>query len=259
MSMNKIRITVWNEFIHERVHASCKKVYPSGMHETIAAALRKDPVFEVRTATMNQKDHGLPQSVLDQTDVLIWWGHAAHGRVKDKIVDRVYERVLKGMGLIVLHSGHMSKPFRKLMGTSCCLRWREAAEREFLWVVNPYHPITQGLDPVIEIPNTEMYGEFFDVPKPDDIIFISNFEGGDVFRSGMTWTRGLGKIFYFRPGHETYPIYHHPDVQKVIANACKWLPFAGNTQTPGVLNCPHVKNSQVPFPPKDYKAEPTPH
>lgn len=254
-----IRVTIWNENIHERVHSTCKKVYPNGMHNAIANAFKENPQFIVRTATLNQKDQGLPKAVLEETDVLIWWGHAAHGRVKDKLVDKIQERILKGMGLIVLHSGHKAKIFMKMMGTSCCLRWREAAERELLWVVNPYHPITQGIDPVIELPNTEMYGEVFDVPKPDDVIFISNFEGGNVFRSGLTWTRGLGKIFYFRPGHETYPIYHNPDILHVIRNAVVWANFNGNNQTQGILNCPNDKKPVIPFGPKNYDAEPTPH
>jgi trehalose utilization protein len=195
----------------------------------------------VRTATLEEPEHGLTEAVLAETDVLLWWGHMAHDRVDDAIVDRVQARVLQGMGLIVLHSGHHSKIFKRLMGTGCGLSWREAGEKERLWVVNPAHPITQGLDRFIEIESAEMYGEFFDIPDPDELIFISWFEGGDVFRSGATWRRGQGRIFYFRPGHETYPIYYQPEVLQVIANGVRWATFRGNTAVTGIRNSPNMK------------------
>jgi trehalose utilization protein len=145
----------------------------------------------------------------------------------------VQYRVLEGMGLIVLHSGHFSKIFKRLLGTSCALTWREAGERERLWVCNPGHPIVAGLDqPYIELEQTEMYGEPFDIPTPDEQIFISWFQGGEVFRSGCTWKRGNGKIFYFRPGHETYPIYHNEQVQLVLRNAVHWARPQGYWQDP---------------------------
>src|SRR5690606_32264624 len=115
------------------------------------------------------------------------------------------------------------KIFQKLMGTGCMLRWREAGEIERLWITAPGHPILAGIEgDFIELPETEMYGEHFDIPTPDELLLISWFEGGEVFRSGCTFRRGQGKIFYFRPGHETYPIYHHTSVQTIIANAVKW-------------------------------------
>ena len=145
------------------------------------------------------------------------------------MVERVGQRVLEGMGLIVLHSGHASKIFKRMLGTNCSLRWREAAERERLWIVNPSHPITQGLaGEYFELPHTEMYGEFFDVPEPDELVFISWFEGGEVFRSGCTFRRGAGKIFYFRPGHETFPIYRDSNVRRVVANAVRWAAPSGS-------------------------------
>ena len=207
-----IRVTVWNEFVHEQNNDFVRGIYPHGIHEQIGGYLRQQPGVEVATATLQQPDHGLTEEVLGNTDVLIWWGHAAHRKVRDDIVDRVQERILAGMGLIVLHSAHFSKIFRRMMGTSCGLCWREAAERERLWVVNPNHPITRGCGRYIEIPNAEMYGEHFDIPEPDELLFVSWFEGGEVFRSGCVWHRGRGKIFYFRPGHETYPIFHHEGV-----------------------------------------------
>jgi len=217
-----IRVTVWNENYHERVNPAVQKVYPQGIHGAIARFLSACGGLSVRTATLDQADQGLPKAVLDATDVLIWWGHMKHGDVADELVDRVQQRVLTGMGLIVLHSGHFSKIFRRLMGTTCQLKWREVGEREVLWVVCPSHPIVAGLGEYFILPHTEMYGEFFDVPAPDELIFISSFAGGEVFRSGLTYRRGAGKVFYFRPGHETFPIFLDPNVQRVIANAVRW-------------------------------------
>lgn len=217
-----IRVTVWNEFLHELDNPKVQTIYPNGIHEVIAGFLEEELDFKVQTATLNQAEHGLTEEVLDQTDVLIWWGHKAHDKVDDKIVERVHKRVLGGMGLIVLHSGHFSKIFKKLMGTTCALRWREAGEKERIWVVEQGHPIAEGLDHYFEIPQTEMYGERFDIPAPDTLVFLSWFEGGEVFRSGCCYNRGQGKVFYFRPGHETYPIYYQKEVQLVIKNAVRW-------------------------------------
>jgi trehalose utilization protein len=214
------QVTVWNEYRHEREHEIVQDIYPDGIHSVIADALATD--YAVQTATLDEPEHGLTEDVLDETDVLTWWGHAAHEEVSDKVVDRVHQQVLDGMGLIVLHSGHYSKIFQTLMGTTCSLKWREAAEHERLWVVEPSHPIADGLDEYIELPEAEMYGERFDIPAPDELVFTSWFEGGEVFRSGCCYTRGKGRIFYFRPGHETYPIYHNETVQQVLRNAIGW-------------------------------------
>jgi trehalose utilization protein len=216
-----IRVTVWNEFRHEKRSEAVGKIYPDGIHAVIADALQRRG-FEARTATLDEPEHGLTEEVLANTDVLTWWGHMAHPEVQDEIVDRVQRRVLEGMGLIVLHSAHFSKIFRRLMGTTCSLRWREAGENERIWVVQPGHPVAEGLGPYFEIPEAEMYGEHFDIPQPDNLVFISWFKGGEVFRSGCCYYRGKGKIFYFRPGHETHPIYHQAEVQHVIANGVRW-------------------------------------
>jgi trehalose utilization protein len=220
--MPELRVTIWNEFIHERENAEVAKIYPRGLHQTLAEALSRQDNLRVRTATLDQPEQGLPPAVLDQTDVLLWWGHAAHEAVKDELITRVQERVLAGMGLLVLHSGHWSKLFKRLMGTGCGLCWREAGESERVWVVNPGHPIAAGVGDFIELEQSEMYGEPFDIPTPEAVVFISWFEGGEVFRGGCTWTRGSGRIFYFSPGHEAYPIYHHPKIQRVITNAVCW-------------------------------------
>jgi trehalose utilization protein len=219
---NPIRVTVWNEGRHEKTHEEIRKVYPNGMHTVIAEALN-GAGFSARTATLDDDaEHGLSEKVLAETDVMTWWGHMAHRDVKDEIVERVYNRVLDGMGLIVLHSGHHSKIFRKLMGTTGNLKWRDIGERQRLWVINPAHPIVQGLPNQIVLEHEEMYGEAFDIPTPDEQVFISWYAGGTVFRSGCTWKRGLGKIFYFQPGHEAYPTYYNKEIQQVIINAANW-------------------------------------
>ena len=226
----KPRITVWNEYRHEKKNPKATELYPDGIHSAIAKPL-KDAGFEVRTATLDEPEHGLPEEVLDTTDVLLWWGHIAHNEVKDEVGDRVQARVLEGMGLIVLHSGHFSKPFKRLMGTSCDLKWREVGERERLWVVAPGHPVAEGLGEFFEVPQAEMYGEHFDIPQPDELVFVSWFEGGEVFRSGCCFFRGRGRIFYFRPGHETHPVYYQAEVQRVIRNAVRWAAPSGKGKT----------------------------
>ena len=221
------RVTVWNEYQHEKKDPKVAKIYPNGIHEAIAQHLRSED-FPVKTATLDQPEHGLNNGILADTDVLIWWGHIAHEQVSDEIVDRVHKRVLDGMGLIALHSSHFSKIFKRLMGTSCNLKWRIAGERERIWVVEPGHPIASGLNEYFEIPAEEMYGEPFDIPVPDTLVFISWFQGGEVFRSGCCFYRGRGKIFYFRPGDQEYPTYHQPEVLRVISNAIRWAaPVSG--------------------------------
>lgn len=237
MNPTPIRVTVWNEFVHEKTNPAVTQVYPQGIHAVIADGLRKSlgAAVEVRTATLEEPEHGLSDEVLASTDVMLWWGHAAHDQVADSVVAQVHRRVLEGMGLLVLHSGHLSKIFRTLMGTTCMLRWREAGELERLWIVSPGHPLVEGIDDeYFELPATEMYGEFFDIPQPDELVMVSWFEGGEVFRSGCTFRRGKGKIFYFRPGHETYPIYHNAQVQRILANGVQWArPTSGPVRLDG--------------------------
>lgn len=220
--MSPIQVTVWSEFRHERKNPQVAALYPQGMHEAIAGPLRADAGLTVRTATLDEPSHGLTPDVIASTDVLVWWGHLAHGEVDDRVVDALRARVLEGMGLIALHSAHYSKLFKALMGTTCSLKWREANDKERLWNVAPSHPITRGLGEYFELPAEEMYGEPFGIPTPDELLFISWFSGGEVFRSGATWQRGHGRVFYFRPGHETYPTYHDTRVQRVIRQAVHW-------------------------------------
>ncbi|MBR7104601.1 MAG: ThuA domain-containing protein [Lentisphaeria bacterium] len=219
--MQKIRLTIWNEFRHERENPEIAKIYPEGIHGALARGLAADDL-EIRLAALDDPDHGLSDEVIASTDVLIWWGHCAHGEVRDDIVEKIHTRVLEGMGLIVLHSGHFSKIFRRVTGCSCSLKWREAAERERLWNIAPCHPITREIGEYFEIPHEEMYGERFDIPTDGEILFISHFEGGNVFRSGVTFERGYGKIFYFQPGHESYPVYYQQEILQIIGNAVRW-------------------------------------
>jgi len=217
-----IRVTIWNEFRHEKSNPKAAEIYPQGIHEAIARHLRGNANLEVTTATLDEPEHGLTDERVKNTDVLVWWGHLAHDDLQDLIVARCYIRVLEGMGLIVLHSGHFSKLFRKLMGTSCDLKWREANDSEILWVTRPGHPILQGIEDHFILKDEEMYGEYFDIPEPQETILVSSFTGGEVFRSGCTWMRGAGKIFYFRPGHETHPTYHDKNILTIIENAVRW-------------------------------------
>lgn len=218
-----IAVTIWNEYRHERDNPHVAAIYPNGIHGALADSLSRHGLA-VRTATLDEPEHGLTEAVLASTDVLLWWGHRAHGDVDDGIVDRVQARVIDGMGLVVLHSGHHAKIFRRLMGTTCNLAWREAdgGERERIWTVNPAHPICAGVPAYFELPQTEMYGEPFDIPEPDELVFLNWYQGGEVFRGGCCFRRGRGRLFYFSPGHETFPIYHDPTVVRVIANAARW-------------------------------------
>jgi len=232
-----IRAVVWGENVHERENETVRSIYPQGMHSCLADVLNASVDIIATTATLEQPEHGLPAARLVETDVLLWWGHKAHGDVDDAIVERVAQRVFEGMGLIVLHSGHFSKIFRRLMGSPCSLTWREAGERERLWAIDPNHPIANGVGPWFELDQSEMYGEPFVVPEPMETVFISWYQGGEVFRSGVTYKRGAGRIFYFGPGHEVYPIYHDANVQTVLRNAVQWAAnpapaWAGVDQAP---------------------------
>ena len=231
-----MKVLVWNENYHEKINEKAAKIYPEGMHGQIASFLRCDDI-EVRVATLDDEECGLTEELLEDTDVLVWWGHMKHKDVPDEIVDRVCNRVLSGMGLVALHSSHHSKIFKKLMGTPCHLKWREEC-RERIWTIMPNHPIAEGVDETFVLDPEEMYGEPFSIPNPDDVIFLSWFCGGEVLRSGCTWTRGNGKIFYFRPGHEEYPTFYNENVQKIIRNGVRWAcPVKKNVP----LVCPKSK------------------
>jgi trehalose utilization protein len=232
------RVTVWSEFRQAKTQDSVIEHYPDGLHTAIADAMAERG-FDTQTAELDEPEHGLDEETLEETDVLLWWGHRAHDDVADEVVDRVQDHVLDGMGFLPLHSSHYSKPFIRLMGTDCSLRWRDVGERERVWVTAPGHPITNGIDRSFEVPEAEMYGEPFDVPAPDQLVFVSWFEGGEIFRSGCAYERGKGRIFYFRPGHEEYPIYYDETIQDVLANAIEWAtPREGSTRESEPANDP---------------------
>jgi trehalose utilization protein len=242
-----IRALIWHEHRHEKKNKLVASLYPDGMHGALKKAFDGDAAVSVETALLDDPEHGLQVDRLAKTDVLLWWGHMAHGDVQDEIVERVVKRVWEGMGLIVLHSGHFSKPFKRLMGTPCALKWREAGENERIWILNRNHPIAKGLPEQILIEHEEMYGEPFSIPEPMETVMISWFEGGEVFRSGCTWQRGAGKIFYFRPGHEAYPTYHNPQVLQVIRNAVHWAYNPAPAWT-GIHDAPNVPHDKAPVP-----------
>ncbi len=231
-----INVTIFNEFVHEKTDENVREIYPDGIHSALKSHLQDDEI-KISTFTLdNIKD--LTKEVLDNTDVIIWWGHLKHHEVPDEIAKNVCESVHKGMGAIFLHSGHFSKPFMSLMGTPCNLTWREDGDYELIWNINPAHPITQGIDRFIKLDCEETYGEPFGIPEPDQLVFIGNFEGGEVFRSGCCYQRGNGRIFYFQPGHETCPTYHNEQILRVIKNAIYWAKPVYRIKE---IICPEVK------------------
>lgn len=232
-----IRVTIFNEFYHEKTREKVQAIYPDGIHMTLKRAL-EDEEITVKTVTLDDEECGLDEETLKNTDVLIWWGHAKHHEVPDEVAVRVQQEVLRGMGMIFLHSAHNSKPFKLLMGTACNLTWREHDDYELVWVCKPAHPIAQGIGRFIKLDHEETYGEPFGVPEPDELVFIGCYEGGEVFRSGCCYRRDNGKIFYFQPGHETFPTFKNPEVIRVIKNAVHW---ANPIYRVEKLACPMVK------------------
>ncbi len=235
-----MKILVWNEFCHEKKDERVKQVYPHGIHATIADFLRAEG-HEVQTATLEDENCGITEALLDSVDVLIWWGHMRHGDVPDEVAALVQKKVLEGLGFIALHSAHHSKPFKRLMGTNCHLSWREDGDRELIWAAKPSHPIAQGIDRFFMLEHEETYGEPFDIPEPDETVFISSYEGGEVFRAGCCFYRGNGRIFYFQPGHETFPTYYNPAVQRVIKNAVLWAKPTYRCE----MTCPHIQKIEL--------------
>ena len=238
-----IRVTVWNEYRDDRLPGPARDVYPNGLHAAIGEALEEDEGnrFQVSLAVLDEPEQGLPEEKLNQTDVLIWWGHKAHQEVSDALVERIAARVRDGMGLIVLHSAHYSKLFRRLMGTECRFKWWEEGDRERIFTVLPGHPVAAGLPEFFELPQEETYCEHFNVPTPDELVFMSWFSGGAVLRSGLCYHYGAGKIFYFQPGHETYPTYYHPQIRRILRNAATWAAPCGATPVYGRFDPPEAK------------------
>lgn len=236
-----IRVLVWNEFFHEKNEEKVREIYPDGIHSVIAEFLASDEV-SVKCATQDDENCGITPEILAETDVLIWWAHLKHAEVPDEVAYMIRDAVLSGMGIIFLHSAHNSKPFKYLLGTSCGLTWRESGDKEVLWVIEPSHPITRGIDRFFVLENEETYGEPFVIPTPDKLLFIANFSGGEVFRAGCLFERGNGKIFYFQPGHEAYPIFRHSAVRSIIKNAVHFVAPSYRKHT----DCPHVRKFDSP-------------
>ena len=231
MKGNMIRVTVWNEYVHEREYPAIAAVYPEGIHGCIRRFLEREDDIHVTCVTLDMPHQGITRELLAETDVLIWWSHARQDEITDETVRLVREAVHAGMGLIALHSAHYSRIMRDLLGTTMTLHWRHG-DREKLWCVDPTHPIARGVPACIDIPAEEMYGEAFDIPKPEELVFIGWFESGHVFRSGVTYTRGRGRIFYFQPGHEEAPVYKQPEIQRIIVNAVRWAAPAVRLDAP---------------------------
>ena len=237
---NKIRVTVWNEYRHEKSEESIRAIYPEGIHGCIKNFLAPYEDLEVRIAALDDPDQGLPDDVLNNTDVLMWWGHMAHGEVNDALVEKIRNRVYDdGMGFIAMHSAHMSKPFRAIVGTSGKLLWGDD-QHELLWNGMPAHPITAGIPEHVDLGIEEMYGEPFMIPQPDELLFVSWYEHGYVFRSGCTFYRGRGKVFYFQPGHEACRSFYNEYLQKILYNGIKWA--VPNDFGCPMHNCDHRKN-----------------
>ena len=240
--MNKTRILVYTEDILSYAkkidNANIPAAYPNGLHEAIAGAFPNDK-YIVKEANLSNIRETINEKTLKDTDVLIWWGHSQHDEVPDDISALVVSEVQKGMGFIALHSAHFAKPFTRLLGTSGTLSWRHA-DRERLWVTAPYHPIAKDIPTYFELPEEEMYGEPFDVPSPEDTVFIGWFAGGEVFRSGLTYRRGYGRIFYFQPGHEEYPIYYNETIRLILRNAVNWTYPDIRRDS---LDCPHIEEA----------------
>lgn len=226
MAQEPLDVLIWaDDLAGADLAGEAAALHPDGIAATLAAALRTQlgEAAHVAETGLAERGQGVAEERLAAADVLVWWGHERHDEVSDETAARVQRHVLGGLGLIVLHSGHWSKPFRALMGTSCDLAaWREDTDEERIWTVDPGHPIAAGVERPICLPRHEMYGEPFDVPAPDELVFVSAFSGGEAFRSGCCWRRGSGRVFYFSPGHETDPVFDHPQIRLVLGNAVRW-------------------------------------
>ena len=242
--MKKINVTIWNEFRHEKTEEAVKALYPDGIHAFIKSFLDVNEDMNVRTACLDDPDQGLPDALLEDTDVLLWWGHMAHREVSDELVAKIRSRVFTGkMGFVPLHSAHKSKPFASILGTNGNLSWGRD-QKEIVWNMLPAHEIAAGIPDHFLLESEELYSEPFFIPQPDELIFGAWFEDGHIMRAGATFYRGAGKVFYFQPGHESCRAYYHPCVQRIITNAIRWAAlndFGFSIED----QCPHVITKTV--------------
>ena len=235
----KIKVTIWNEFRHEKTKEKVKALYPNGLHAVIGEFLNETGNMEITLAALDDENQGLPDEVLENTDVLIWWGHMFHKEVSDILVEKIKNRVFLGkMGFIALHSAHHSKPFKAIVGTNGNLQWGRV-QKEIIWNMMPSHPIAKGIPDHFILESEELYSEPFYIPQPDAFVFGGWYEDGNIFRSGACFIRGAGKVFYFQPGHETCLSFFNPYVRRIITNAVYWAnpqEFAYEITD----KCPHI-------------------
>ena len=212
-----IRVRIWCE------GTAPKSVYPRDIDGALGDFLGKRKDLVVSRARLDDADVGLSDGALDATDALIWWGRLRHADLPDSRARAIAARVRAGkLGFIALHASCLSKPFVELMGGPCELGgFREDGRPERVEIKDRDHPIARGVAP-FTIPRTSMFAEPFKVPKPDSIVMMSTFDRGETFRSGMTWTVQKGRVAYFRPGHDGFPVFFHPSVRQVIANSVAW-------------------------------------
>lgn len=219
--MAHTNVLVWSE------ETVSDDVYPNDINSAVAEHLNEHDDLVARAVSIGEPEQGVGEDRLDWADTLVWWGHARHDDVTDETVDRVEAAVTDdGLGFVSLHSAHYSRPFTRLCGTSGDLgevRYEDIppGETETVTVEASDHPLARGVSD-FALPDVEMFGEPFDIPEPDEVVFRSEFEEGGWFRSGVTFTFGEARGVYFRPGHEEFRIYHDPNVRRVIANAVRW-------------------------------------
>lgn len=275
-----VRVVVWDEQQPKQ-----RGAYPNFLGNQIASYLKKQPGLSVKSVRMNDPEQGLSSEVLDNCDVLIWWGHRRQQEITPETGQALVERIRAGqLSLIALHSAHWSTPFMEAMNArsrddalaklpeadrgratfelihpfkdkykppkrddsptpraeystaadgapriklylpnSCFPAVRADGMPSHVTAVLPNHPIARGIPAKFTILHTEMYDEPFHVPAPDQVVFEEHWDAGEHFRTGMVWKLGRGKVFYFRPGHETYPVYFEPYPLKILDNAVRWL------------------------------------
>lgn len=270
----RVRVVVWDER-----QPSQKEAYENFLGNAIADFLRGEDGLAVQSVTIDDPEQGISQAVLDNCDVLIWWGHKRQSEILPEAGKRIVERISSGkLHLIALHSAHWSTPFVEAMneitrrrtvatGTAksdityvpppkqytvprydtrltpftiarkfpdgrqnlevhlpyCCFpAYRNDGKPSHVKILQKGHPITKGIPHEFQISRTEMYDEPFHVPEPDDVILEERWATGEWFRSGMLWRLGKGIVFYFRPGHETFPVYKEQFPLKILSNAVRW-------------------------------------
>lgn len=216
------KVLVWSE------GTAPKNVYPNDINAAIAEGLKPLKGWEVQAVSINDPDQGLPDDLLNSASALIWWGHQRHGDVKDELVAKIKTRVTEeGMGFIATHSAHYSKALKAILGTPCGWSYYTDDGAKLDMVVKaPTHPICKGVKD-FTIPHTERYGDPFQCPTPETVLFDGIYTMKDDKTEhclqGFTWTIGKGRVMYFQPGHEGYPIYFMPEVQQIFRNGVQWV------------------------------------